>query len=108
MMQSLWNRGYFHELSAPTAVVSTFPSDTETALTEALHAMPAPGYEHDYYDRAANRMRGGVLVTIFGTGIPYIRSLDYDTNGWFKALAYRGAEPDLSKRSEPIQKEVSG
>jgi hypothetical protein len=88
IMQSLWNRGHFHEFAAPTAVVSTFPSDTETALTEALHAMPAPGYEHDYYDRAANRMRGGALVTIFGAGIPYIRRLDYDTNGWFKILSY--------------------
>ena len=107
MVQSLWNRGHFHEFFAPTAVVSTFPSDTETALTEALHAMPAPGYEHDYYDRVANRMRGGALVTIFGTGIPYIPSLDYDTNGWFKALAYlapiRIYRSDLSRFKKKFQ-----
>ena len=88
LMQSLWNSGHFHEFSAPTALVSTFPSDTETALTAVLHAMPAPGYEQSYYDRAANAMRGGAVVTLSGAGVPYIRSLDYDTNGWFKVLAY--------------------
>jgi hypothetical protein len=88
IMQSLWKRGYFHEFAAPSAAISSLPSDTETALTEALHAMSAPGYEHDYYDRAANRMRGGALVTISGAGIPYIQTLDYDTNGWFKILSY--------------------
>ncbi len=88
MIQSLWNRGHFREFSAPTAVISALPSDTETALTVALHAPPAPGYEHSYYDRAQNRMSGGPLTTIFGAGIPYIQRLDYDTNGWFKVLSY--------------------
>jgi hypothetical protein len=101
MVQSLWNRGHFHEFASPAAVVSSFPSDTETALTEALNAMPAPGYEHSYYDRAANRMRGGALVTISGAGIPYIQKLDYDTNGWFKIVSYVAPErvfrSDLSR-----------
>jgi hypothetical protein len=87
-MQSLWDRGHFRDFSRPTAAVSSFPSDTETALTEALHAAPVPGYEHSYYDRAANRMRGGAGVTLSGAGIPYIRALDYDTPGWLKVVAY--------------------
>jgi hypothetical protein len=87
-MQSLWDRGRFREFSRPTAAVSSFPSDTETALTEALHAAPVPGYEHSYYDRATNRMRGGGEVTLSGSGIPYIRALDYDTPGWLKVVAY--------------------
>jgi len=107
IMQSLWNSGHFHEFAAPTAVVSSLPSDTETALTEALHAMPAPGYEHDYYDRSANRMRGGALVTISGAGIPYIQRLDYDTNGWFKILSYlapsRVYRSDLRRFSRKFQ-----
>lgn len=87
-MQSLWDRGHFREFPRPTAVVSTFPSDTETALTEALHAMQAPGYEHSYYDRSSNSMRGGPFLTITGQDVPYIQKLDYDTNGWFKILSY--------------------
>jgi hypothetical protein len=87
-MQSLWDRGHFREFFRPTATISTLPSDTETALTEVLHAAPVPGYEHRYFDRAANRLRGGVAVTLTGSGIPYIRALDYDAPGWAKILPY--------------------
>ena len=87
-MQSLWDRGHFREFFRPTATISTLPSDTETALTEVLHAPPVPGYEHRYFDRAANRLRGGVAVTLTGSGIPYIRALDYDAPGWAKILPY--------------------
>ena len=87
-MQSLWDHGHFREFFRPTATISTLPSDTETALTEALHAMPVPGYENLYFDRASNRMRGGVWVTLTGRGIPYIRALDYDPPGWAKIVPY--------------------
>jgi len=87
-MQSLWDRGHFREFFRPTATVSSFPADTETALTEVLHAAPVPGYEHRYYDRATNRMRGGPWVTLSGANIPYIRALNYDPPGWAKALSY--------------------
>ncbi len=87
-MQALWDSGRFREFLRPTATVSTLPSDSETALTAALHAAPVPGYEHRTFDRAANAMRGGAWVTLTGAGIPYIRKLDYDTPGWAKALPY--------------------
>lgn len=98
VMQSLWDRGHFREFARPTAVISSLPSDTETALTEALHTPPAPGYEQGYYDRALNKMQGGPLLTIRGTGIPYIQRLDYDTSGWFKIVTY--ALPDWSYRQD--------
>lgn len=88
VMQSLWDRGHFHEFLRPTAVVSVFPSDSEAALTAALHADPPPGYEDLYYDRAHNGVRGGWWVTLSGHNIPYIRSFDYDPPGWAKALPY--------------------
>ena len=87
-MQSLWDHGHFREFFRPTATISTLPSDTETALTEAFHAMPVPGYENLYFDRASNRMRGGVWVTLTGRGVPYIRALDYDPPGWAKIVPY--------------------
>ena len=88
MMQSLWDSGHFREFFRPTATISTLPSDTETALTAALHSAPVPGYEHLYFDRARNTLRGGGWVTLSGHGIPYIRQLDYDAPGWSKGLTY--------------------
>ena len=80
--------GHFREFFRPTATVSTLPSDSEMALTAALHAEPLPGYEHRYLDRAKNTMRGGAWVTLSGYGIPYIQKLDYDPSGWSKAAPY--------------------
>jgi len=88
VMHRFWDRGHFREFYRPTVVVSVFPSDSETALTDALHAPPVPGYEQLYFDRAANRIRGGWWVTLSGYRIPYIKQLDYDTPGWAKALPY--------------------
>ena len=87
-MQSLWDAGHFREFFRPSATVSTLPSDTETALTTAMHAAPVPGYEDRYFDRAENTMRGGAWVTLSGYGIPFIRTLDYDPPGWSKAAPY--------------------
>ncbi len=88
LLQDLWDRGHFREFHRPTAVVSVFPSDSEAALTAVLHAVPPPGYEHLYFDRASNKIRGGAWVTLSGAGIPYIGVLDYDPPGWAKALPY--------------------
>ena len=88
VMQSLWDRGHFREFLRPTAVVSVLPSDSEVALTALLHTDPPPGYEHLYFDREHNEVRGGWWVTLSGHNIPYIRALDYDPPGWAKALPY--------------------
>lgn len=88
VIQNLWNGGHFRELFRPSVSVSTFPSDTELAVTTAMHAPPVPGYEHRYFDRDANRMRGGGWVTMTGYNIPYIRMFDYDPPGWSKVAPY--------------------
>jgi hypothetical protein len=88
VMQNLWDRGHFREFPRPTVVVSVYPSDSQAALTAALHADAPAGYEDLYFDRARNEIRGGWWVTLSGYHIPYIRSLDYDPPGWAKALPY--------------------
>lgn len=88
VMQDLWDRGHFREFLRPTALVSVYPSDSEAALTAALHAAPPRGYEHLYYDRSGDALRGGWWVTLSGHNIPYIRALDYDPPGWAKAVPY--------------------
>jgi hypothetical protein len=87
-MRRLWERGHLREFYAPSVVVSTFPSYSETALTQAIHADPVPGYEHLYFDRQANRLRGGWWVTLTGYQLPYLDVLDYDAPGFFKALHF--------------------
>lgn len=88
VMQELWDRGHFREFHRPSALVSTFPSDSEVAIAEALHAPPGPGYEHQYFDRAANRLRGGIFVTLTGRSVPYLQRFDYVAPGWHKAIQY--------------------
>jgi hypothetical protein len=101
-MESMWDRGDFREFFRSTAIVSTLPSGTETVMTEVLHAVPVPGYEHIYFDRGANRTRGGFSITLTGLGIPYIRALDYDTPGWAKIVHFVGDAQSASRRYRTI------
>lgn len=88
VMEELWQRGHFREFHRPSALVSTFPSDSELAIAAVLHAPPGPGYEHQYFDRAANRLRGGVFLTLSGRRIPYLQRFDYVAPGWHKSVQY--------------------
>lgn len=87
-MRRLWDEGHFREFYRPSTLVSTFPSDSETALTSALHSSPVPGYEHRFFDHARNEVRGGVWVTLTGKNISYLSALDYDEPGIFKGLHF--------------------
>lgn len=92
VMAALWDRGHFREFHRPSAVVSSFPSDSETAITETLHTDPVPGYEHRYFDRAANELRGGLRSTLTrrrdAARIPYLDRFDYAAPGWHRAVQY--------------------
>jgi len=87
VMRSLWDDGHFRLFFPPVEAVSTFPSESETALTAMLQAPPAPGYENTYYDRAEQRIVGGVFVTL-AQSAPYLMKLDYDQNGLFKGAHF--------------------
>src|SRR3990172_2955643 len=87
-MLALWEEGYFREFFRPAPLISPFPSDSESALTDVFHAGPVPGYEHRYFDRAQNRLAGGALTTVTGKNIPYLELLDYDMPGYFKGVTY--------------------
>ncbi len=87
-MVKLWDQGYFREFSRPIRLISTFPSVSDVALTEALGTDKVPGYENLYYDRKANRIAGGATSTVSKAGMPYLGAFDYDEPGIFKGLAY--------------------
>lgn len=98
VLLSLWEEGYFREFFRPVPVISTFPSDSETALSDIFHSGPVPGYEHRYFDRNRNRLTGGAFLTLTEENIPYLALLDYDMGGMFKGLAY--ALPRKSYRAD--------
>lgn len=97
-MLALWEEGYFREFFRPVPLISPFPSDSESALTDAFHAGPVPGYEHRYFDRGRNRLAGGALTTLTGQHVPYLAVLDYDMPGYLKGLAY--VLPEKSYRAD--------
>lgn len=107
-MRRLWDEGHFREFYRPSELISTFPSDTETALTSALNAAPVPGYEHRFFDRARNELRGGAWITLTGKGIPYLAKLDYDEPGMFKGLHFilqrKSYRADLGRLVAKFQK----
>ena len=86
-MRNLWDQGHFREFFTPVELVSTFPSDSETALTALLHAPPAPGYENEYFDRTQGKVTGGIRVTLQQSS-PYLRKLDYDEPTIFKGIHF--------------------
>lgn len=87
IMAALWREGHFREFLPPERVISTFPADSDVALSVLLQAPPSPGYENRYFDRQANRLSGGVRVT-FRQDLPYHRRLDYAFPGVLRGPAY--------------------
>ncbi|GBC81185.1 hypothetical protein HRbin10_00291 [bacterium HR10] len=87
IMAALWREGHFREFFPPQRVISTFPADSDVALSALLHAPPSPGYENRYFDRRRNRLSGGVRVTL-AQELPYHRRLDYAFPGLLRGPAY--------------------
>ena len=56
--------GHFKSFQSPSRMISTFPSLTNAALSKILEPAGATmtgGYEDNFFDTSANRMRGGIL-----------------------------------------------
>ena len=86
-MHTLWDQGRFREFFPPVEMVSTFPSDSETALTALLHAATVHGYENEYFDRTQGRVTGGIRVTLEQSS-SYLKKLDYDEPAIFKGTHF--------------------
>ena len=57
-------KGHFKSFHRPSHMISTFPSLTNAALSTILEPAGATmtgGYEDNFFDTDANRMRGGIL-----------------------------------------------
>jgi hypothetical protein len=90
-------RGLFESFSAPSRLLSPFPTLTNVALSGMLGATPPLGYESLYFDRAARELRGGVRKYI-GARTPdktpssYMDELDYQEPLPFEFLVYVAPE----------------
>ena len=93
-------KGHFKSFHHPSHMISTFPSLTNAALTKILKPTGATmtgGYEDNFFDTEANRMRGGILDR-FRSG-RFIRGtfrelFDYHPSAIKSGLGY--AAPPLS------------
>ena len=86
--------GRFKHFHDPARMISTFPSSTNPAMVEILHAEDAPGYEDHYYDRARNRLVGGLQDRVRGEKFirgTYRETFDYHASAFGGALAYVAA-----------------
>ncbi|MBV9960050.1 MAG: hypothetical protein JO360_16610, partial [Acidobacteria bacterium] len=90
-------RGLFADFSAPSRLLSPFPTMTNIALSCMLDASAPLGYESLYYDRQARELRGGVRKYL-GRRTPdkapssYMEKLDYQEPLAFEFLVYVAPE----------------
>jgi len=97
VMEGAKSRGLFAAFSAPSRLLSPFPTLTNVALSQMLGATPPLGYESLYFDRAARELRGGVRKYI-GRRTPdkvpssYMDELDYQEPLPFEFLVYVAPE----------------
>jgi hypothetical protein len=92
--------GHFKSFHRPSHMISTFPSLTNAALSKILEPAGATitgGYEDNFFDTDANRMRGGILDR-FRSG-RFVRGtfrelFDYHPSALKSGLGY--AAPPLS------------
>jgi hypothetical protein len=86
--------GRFRHFHAPTRLISTFPSLTNPAMIDILHAEDAPGYEDHYYDRDRNRLLGTIQDRLRGERFiagTFRETFDYHAPAIEGALGYVAA-----------------
>src|ERR1700752_762465 len=99
--------GHFKIFHAPSRMISTFPSLTNAALSKILEPAGASmtgGYEDNFFDTQANRIRGGILDR-FRRG-RFVRGtfrelFDYHPSAIKSGLGY--AAPPLSTYLESLR-----
>ena len=97
VIEAAHGRGLFASFSAPSRLLSPFPTLTNVALSRMLGATPPLGYESLYFDRTARELRGGVRKYI-GRRTPdktpssYMDELDYQEPLPFEFLVYVAPE----------------
>lgn len=93
-MAELHAEGRFRAFHQPARMISTFPSLTNPAMIEILHADDSPGYEDHYFDREHNRLVGGIPDRLRGGRFiqgSFRKQFHYHAPAFKGALAYVAA-----------------
>lgn len=80
MIQELRQEGYFQQFNEPTLTISTFPSDTNIALTgifQHIDPRKAPGYESKFFSRKENKIIGGTVKEYNLIEFPFRNQFDF-------------------------------
>lgn len=78
----LGERALFHGFRGPVPLISTFPSTTSLAfggILEPFGLERSPGYEARFYDRQADRVRSGGLISYHKIEFPWRSFWDWHT-----------------------------
>ncbi|MEJ2744579.1 MAG: alkaline phosphatase family protein [bacterium] len=91
-MTELWRDGHFRDFHQPSRLISTFPSDTNPAMTEIFGTGKTPGIEDRYYDREEHKIVGGKWDHIVRknrlTDASFHGVFDYEQHPRYGALMY--------------------
>ncbi len=88
VVQAMWDAGHFRLFPRPSRLVSVFPAMTDLAMTRLFGSPICSGPEALYFDRAANRMRGGNLSYLAGDNAPWLKFVSYHAPQSIGAKAY--------------------
>jgi hypothetical protein len=98
--------GRFKSFGEPSRMISTFPTLTNLSMTDILEpagAEETPGYEDNYFDAGANRLRGGVFDRLRGDRFvkgTFRELFDYHPSAIKSGLGY--AAPPVSTYFEAL------
>jgi hypothetical protein len=87
-MRGLYDAGRFRLFRPPARLISVFPTLTDPAYDVLFGTGPTPGYEAEYFDRAANRLSDGVGFYLRGGNERWARYTDYRLNFLEDAVMY--------------------
>ncbi len=79
-MRALYDAGRFRLFRPPARLISIFPTLTDPAYDVLFGTGPTPGYEAEHFDRAANRVCGGVGNYVRGGNERWAHYTDYRLN----------------------------
>ncbi|MFW6078814.1 MAG: hypothetical protein ACODAE_04290 [Gemmatimonadota bacterium] len=105
---SLHRAGHFPSYHRPSKVISPFPSLTGVSFPRMLGAAPPPGYEDRYFDRGANRIRGGLMQHLLEPAehAGFRRMVDIETSGTVATVGYLFPEALVGAELEALEEEI--
>lgn len=88
LIRAHYDSGHLRMFHPPSRVIAPYPAMTDVAMEALFGYVPCRGFEAMYFDRRANRLRGGSLAYLTGKNAPYNRLLTYRASMLWDAIGY--------------------